>query len=267
METKSVNANSNNTDTVQICKQRSQDVNCLADVDDDPRQLIPKLCNHFYNLGWASGTGGGLSIRRDGKIYCAPTSVQKERIKPSEIFVLDEDGRVCEPPQNDKLRVSECLHLFMIAFKLRNAGCCIHSHSIYANLITSFYNQKNLDCFRQRLGLENGAFKLSAYEFRISRQEMIKGINRGSTNETLKYTDTLVVPIIDNVLYERDLVESMRKAVEKYPDANAILVRDHGVYIWGRDWKQAKSQAECYEYLFRLKLEAIKLGFDWMLLD
>lgn len=23
--------------------------------DDDPRQLIPKLCNHFYHLGWASG--------------------------------------------------------------------------------------------------------------------------------------------------------------------------------------------------------------------
>lgn len=22
---------------------------------EDPRKLIPELCNHFYHLGWASG--------------------------------------------------------------------------------------------------------------------------------------------------------------------------------------------------------------------
>lgn len=231
--------------------------------DPDPRRLIPELCNHFYHLGWASGTGGGLSIRQNGVIYCAPSGVQKERIRPEDMFVLREDGlEVLEKPQNERLKVSECLSLFMVAFKLRDAGCCIHSHSIHANLVTSLYSQRNKQ-FRSR---ENGAENSNKYdEFRISHQEMIKGIKVGSSDKNLNYNDILVVPIIDNVLYECDLAGAMQEAVLNYPDSNAVLVRNHGVYVWGKNWMQAKSMAECYDYLFKLKLEAIKLGFDWML--
>ena len=35
--------------------------------------LIAELCRHFYNLGWATGTGGGISIRDDDDIYIAPS--------------------------------------------------------------------------------------------------------------------------------------------------------------------------------------------------
>jgi len=31
--------------------------------DENPRELIPKLCSLMYSLGWATGTGGGMSIR------------------------------------------------------------------------------------------------------------------------------------------------------------------------------------------------------------
>ena len=248
-------------------KSPSQTVTRSSTVD--PRVLIPELCNHFYHLGWASGTGGGLSIRQDGFIYCAPSGVQKERIRPEEMFVLNEDGEIIERPQNDRLKCSECLSLFMVAFKLRNAGCCIHSHSINANLITALYDERNIEFQRKKLAAK-GDTKCSSYlksnkEFRITNQEMIKGIKLGSSNDNLRYNDTLVVPIIDNVLYERDLAGAMYEAVSKYPDSNAVLVRNHGVYVWGNNWMQAKSMAECYDYLFKLKLEAFRLGFDWML--
>ncbi|PKL29762.1 MAG: methylthioribulose 1-phosphate dehydratase, partial [Spirochaetae bacterium HGW-Spirochaetae-10] len=29
------------------------------------REKIPALCRNFYQLGWVSGTGGGISVRRD----------------------------------------------------------------------------------------------------------------------------------------------------------------------------------------------------------
>ena len=252
-----IEANDNNVSTGPIkANQPAGDMVPLA--ADEPRKLIPELCNHFYHLGWASGTGGGLSIRQSGRIYCAPSGVQKERIKPEDMFVLDEVGQVLERPSDESLKCSECLSLFMVAFKLRDAGCCIHSHSINANLVTALHSKENLE-------LNPNRFSNNYSEFRITNQEMIKGIKRGSSNENLQYNDVLVVPIIDNVLYERDLAGAMHEAVSKYPEANAVLVRNHGVYVWGKTWKQAKSMAECYDYLFKLKLEAARYKFEWML--
>lgn len=240
--------------------------------------MIHQLIEYFQSK---LGTGGGLSIRQGGLIYCAPSGVQKERIKFEDMFILNEDGEILEKPNNPKLKCSECLSLFMVPFKLRNAGCCIHSHSINANLVTVLYSKKNLEYLNE--SKEVGFNDLSSNnhrkifhhptkilnnkhdEFRISNQEMIKGIKRGSSDENLQYNDTVIVPIIDNVLHERDLAGALLEAIKKYPLTNAVLVRNHGVYVWGKSWQQAKSMAECYDYLFELKLEALKCGFNWML--
>lgn len=45
-------------------------------------QLISELCTHFYHLGWVTGTGGSISVRRGGRIFMAPSGVQKERMLP-----------------------------------------------------------------------------------------------------------------------------------------------------------------------------------------
>lgn len=60
-------------------------------------------------------------------------------------------------------------------------------------------------------------------------------------NLSFRYDDTLVVPIIENTPEEKDLKERMARAVEKYPDSCAVLVRRHGVYVWGETWEKAKT--------------------------
>jgi len=62
---------------------------------------------------------------------------------------------------------------------------------------------------------------------------MIKGVRIGGTGAALSYLDTLVVPIIENTPFEEDLRDSMAEAMEKFPDAAGVLVRRHGVYVWG----------------------------------
>ena len=54
----------------------------------------------------------------------------------------------------------------------------------------------------------------------------------------------------------------LRQAIADYPESNAVLVRRHGVYVWGKDWVQAKTQAECYDYLFEAALRMHALGID-----
>jgi methylthioribulose-1-phosphate dehydratase len=198
-----------------------------------PQQLIVELCRQFYAQGWVTGTGGGISIREGGRVYMAPSGVQKERIREDDLYVLDESGTVLRGPADACLRPSACSPLFFNAFRLRDAGAVIHSHSVWAMLAT----------------LRDGD------HFECSQLEMIKGI------EGHGYYDRLVVPIIENTAYEHDLADSMAAAIEANPRSHAVLVRRHGVYIWGRDWVQAKTHAECYHYLFEAVVRMAQLGF------
>ncbi|KAL2589582.1 hypothetical protein AAZV13_13G239000 [Glycine max] len=92
---------------------------------------------------------------------------------------------------------------------------------------------------------------------KITHMEMIKGIKGHG------YYDELVVPIIENTAYEYQLTESFAKAIEDYPKATAVLVRNHGVFVWGDSWISAKTQSECYHYLFDAALKLHQMGLDW----
>jgi methylthioribulose-1-phosphate dehydratase len=204
---------------------------------EDIPELICALCRQFYGLGWVSGTGGGISIRDDTRIYMAPSGVQKERIAPRDVFALDASHLdrcvVVEAPANPDLRLSECQPLFYNAFRERGAGAVIHSHSLWAVLAA-------------RLA-EHGVF--------VSRGlEMQKGL-RGKG-----CFDEVRIPVIPNTPREAELTDSMAAAMQAHPDVDAVVVENHGAYVWGRTWIEAKTQAECLDYLFRAAAETHRLG-------
>lgn len=218
------------------------------------RQRVCELCRHLYSLGWASGTGGGFSLRDGEHLYVAPSGVPKERIAPEEVFVLDLDGNIKTPGQPSqegvgglvgvaggpqKLKLSACTPLFLHAYKLRNAGAVLHSHSQAACLASLLFGPV----------------------FRVRGLEMMKGVEGGHVDEVLE------VPIIDNMPYEHELSDSLHAAMVAFPKTTAVMVRGHGVYIWGRDWVSAKSQAECYDYLFAAAVRLHELGIDPARLD
>jgi methylthioribulose-1-phosphate dehydratase len=198
----------------------------------DARALICDLARSFYGLGWVSGTGGGICIREDDRVIVAPSGVQKERMLPEQMFTIALDGSVVARPDDPALHPSECSSLFLQAINRRGAGAVIHSHSIHAMMATLLFGD----------------------ELAVSHLEMIKGI------EGMSYDEALVVPIIENTARECDLADSLGEAIEAYPRTHAVLVRRHGVYIWGRDWVQAKTHAECYDYLFRAAVEMRRMG-------
>lgn len=220
---------------------------------EHPANLIPTLCRRFYKWGWVTGTGGGTSIRRDDHIFIAPSGVQKELMKSENIFVLqfptpkyppDERKYIRKPLE---LKPSACTPLFLAAFE-RGAGCCIHTHSQWAVLVTLLVER------------EKGPDAC----FEISNIEQIKGIPRGKGKGMLGFHDTLKIPIIENTAFEEDLTGSLEKAMDQYPDTYAVLVRRHGIYVWGDNVAKAKTQCESLDYLFQLAVEMHKLGLPWV---
>lgn len=185
-------------------------------------------------------------------VYIAPSGVQKELMKPTDLYVLslpqtlekhkasaDPQGPI-RPPSRVYLRSptifkpSQCTPLFLSAFTRKDARCCIHTHSPWAVMVTLILEQQG-----------QGADK----EFRINNIEQIKGFARGYPHKevgNLGYHDTLRIPVIENTAHEEDLTEFMEAAMDKYPDAYAVLVRRHGVYVWGNSVEHAKTQCERY---------------------
>lgn len=91
----------------------------MANSVEDAKHLICELCRLFYDQGWVSGTGGGISVKAgDDRIVMAPSGVQKERMQPTDMFVLDGQGNIVEtpqarPPPYPAPKLSECSPLFM----------------------------------------------------------------------------------------------------------------------------------------------------------
>ncbi|KAG4161355.1 hypothetical protein ERO13_D01G049400v2 [Gossypium hirsutum] len=163
-------------------------------------------------------------------------------MEPEDMYVLSGDGAIISSPSpkpypHKPPKCSDCAPLFMKAYHMRNAGAVIHSHGMESCLATMI----------------NPHLK----EFRITHMEMIKGIQGHG------YYDELVIPIIENTAYENELTDSLAKAIEAYPKTTAVLVRNHGIYVWGDSWISAKTQSECYHYLFDAAIKLHQLGLDW----
>lgn len=162
------------------------------------------------------------------------------------------------------------------SFLFSGSECVIHTHSKCANLITQL---------------------IKSNVFEISHQEYIKGIYDPFSGKALKYSDTLTIPIIDNMPSESQLLvcainrspmqpdcfinialfqEPIRGVLENYPQAIAVLVRNHGLFVWGPTWESTKImwvvwwkcviskdqkllfRTECIDYLLELSIEMLK---------
>lgn len=53
------------------------------------------------------------------------------------------------------------------------------------------------------------------------------------------------------------------ETIRKYPKTYAVLVRRHGMYVWGNSWQEAKRHGECLHYLFEIVIKMSQLGLDY----
>ena len=197
--------------------------------EQQTREILVELLREFHGRGWVSGTGGGIcGPADDGGLLLAPTGVLKERVRPSEFFVVDpQDGHVIRPADDPSLRPSECNAIFGLTHRKRAAWSVVHSHALTAVLAADLVTSRS-------------------DHLEIRDLEMLKGIP-GVGNQ-----DVHLVPVIRNTPREAELVAQLTAVFEdpRFATACAVLVRDHGAYIWGDGVWDAKRHTEVYHFLF-----------------
>ncbi|KAI6175067.1 putative methylthioribulose-1-phosphate dehydratase [Aphelenchoides bicaudatus] len=217
-------------------------------VKDDSSQLVADLMRQFYDLGWVFGSGGAMCIRVDNYTYVTPTSIQKDRLRPEDIGVYNQNELVVQPKGGS---VSSCINLFWTIFRTnekqfptRSLNSVIHTHSLEANLMASFPIGSHYD------------------QVHLGNEEMLKGIVDRAGGAAYSNTQTLIIPVIENAPSEGspEFKERIENAMVRYPSCSAILVRNHGAFYFGSSWEETKIMAEIFEYLFKLTLEKLKFA-------
>ena len=200
----------------------------MSESEHATRELLVELLGVFYAKNWVSGTGGGICGPADGGgLLLAPSGVHKERITTDEFFTIDPtDERVLLKPADPSLRPSECKAIFALTARERGARSVVHSHALSAVLA--------------------GDVAGDADHVAIRDLEMLKGI-RGVGNR-----DVHLLPVIRNTPHEAELTDQLTGVLgdPRFADSFAVVVADHGAYIWGDDIWEAKRHTEVYHFLF-----------------
>lgn len=185
------------------------------------REAIPKMLKTFYGHGWCLGSSGAVGVLvgsgASAPILVTPSGVPKEELKPSDLF-LSSGGELLKIPEKSGCKVTDSLDVFASIFRsCPKVRAVSHVHSISA--VTA-------------------AAQCSEDVLRIGQLEMIKGL--GVRNDEI-----LEVPIVPNSPTEPELIPAIEAALRQRPDSKAIIVREHGAYIFGETLERAKIATEC----------------------
>ncbi|QFT88516.1 Methylthioribulose-1-phosphate dehydratase [Bacillus sp. THAF10] len=180
---------------------------------------------------WFMGTSGNLSIKvsDDPLRFLVSSSGKDKRKRTVEDFLLvDEHGKAIE---TSTLKPSAETLLHLEVYQHTNAGCSLHVHTVDNNVISELYGDRGKITFKG--------------------QEIIKAF--GIWDEDGEIT----IPIIENYADIPKLALAFTSYVNK--DNGAVLIRNHGITVWGKTAFEAKKQLEAWEFLFSYQLKLLSL--------
>lgn len=136
---------------------------------------------------------------------------------------MDENGLKIEG--EGKPSAETLLHLAII--NNCDAKSVLHTHSVWNTILSDYY-------------FEQGAIVIEGLE-------MLKGLSGVETHE---HRET--VPILENSQDIPKLALEVEQILEKHNPLHGFLLRNHGLYTWGRDIFEAKRHVEIFEFLFEV---------------
>jgi methylthioribulose-1-phosphate dehydratase len=201
----------------------------------NPRTDLVNAAHYFHDRGWMWGTAGNLSIRlEDNSFWITASGKSKGELTATDFLRLELDGTIAESPApNLKPSAETAIHQAIYSL-FPEARACYHVHSIEANLVSNFTTEILLP---------------------LPPLEMIKGF--GIWEEQ----PIAAMPLFDNHLDVPKIGQDIRdRFSQQPPQIPALLIRNHGVTVWGRSAAEARNRIELAEYIFRYMVQARIIG-------
>ncbi|NDD27459.1 MAG: methylthioribulose 1-phosphate dehydratase [Proteobacteria bacterium] len=185
------------------------------------RQLAATAAE-FHRMGWMWGTSGNLSHRlsRDPLEFLVTSSGRpKGQLTPADMLLTGADGVALETWTG---RPSAEMPVHERIYRRYDAGAVYHVHTVMGATIS--------DVFGDAGGLE------------LEGLEMLKGFGHPAPEVRLR------IPIVDNDADSNIIADRLEGGAT--PGVPGVLIRNHGLYAWGRTPDEARAHVEVFEYLF-----------------
>jgi methylthioribulose-1-phosphate dehydratase len=193
---------------------------------EESRNTLIQTAREFYQRGWMLGTSGNLSIRTQEsplQFLITASGRDKGSLTEQDILLIAENGLLVEP---SSLKPSAETAVHEKIYGHFSAGAVYHVHSVSAALLCHLHRNKSKVTF--------------------SSLEMIKGLDIWDPKAIVE------LPIVTNHAEIPELAsEIIRHSNSSTP---GILIRNHGLYAWGKTSFEAKRHVEIFEYLFQYNI-------------
>lgn len=179
---------------------------------------------------WFMGTSGNLAIKvlNEPLQFLVTASGKDKRKRTEEDFLLvDQDGKAVG---ETNLRPSAETLLHCAVYGKTSAGCSLHVHTVANNVISELYGD------------------VGQVEFQ--GQELIKAFDMWEEDAKL------TIPIIHNHAHIPSLAKEFEEHIKA--DKGAVLIRNHGITVWGKDGFEAKKLLEACEFLFQFRITMLQ---------
>jgi methylthioribulose-1-phosphate dehydratase len=185
----------------------------------------------FAQRGWFPATSGNLSVRIKNRSIIAVTTSGKDKSlqTPEDFLLVDLEGKpVCSTALNPS---AETLIHAAIYKSIPNCEAVFHIHTVMNNLVSELYRDE------KKLGFKD--------------HELIKAFDIWEPDASIS------VPIVENYFDIQILANEIKnKIVPKVP---GVLIRNHGIYVWGDSDFSATRHLEAFEFLFEYHIKLLLL--------
>ncbi len=184
---------------------------------------------------WFPGTSGNLSVRvgefTPEQFYFAVTASGKDKSvhTPEDYLFVDQDGA---PSEATGLKPSAETLIHCEIYRKTGCGAIFHVHTIDNNLISDWYGEQG---YVPAQGIE-----------------LIKAFNIWDEDAAIR------IPVLPNYADIPRIAELVPDALD--PAVPGILLRNHGIYAWGKNAFEAKKHLEAFEFIFEYSYRRLLLN-------
>jgi len=192
-----------------------------------PRAALVEIARDFHGRGWMAGTAGNLSVRADeGSFWITASSLPKGRLEETDFLRMRiQDGEIVERLRANAKPSAECSIHQVVYQRFSEARACLHVHTVDACLACE-------------------DIPSAAQGMPLPPLEMVKGLGIWEQHPDV------ALPLFDNLLDVTRIAEAIDQRFQAVvPRVPALMIRGHGITVWGGDVQEAYNRVEIVEFI------------------